>query len=217
MSSLCWNLSDGNLFDNNGEIHRLSRAAPRVIKDLESFLLVSHIVSDGKSLRGKGKATLDDFSLFLSFFLCLSLFFWTLTSARSIRHASPHFLPGKQRRHVHHQGNYTHHQLYNAAELVFGLGVALLFSLWPVGSARFIVSGLQPFVHGGFYITGFSITSPEEDFFFLNYALIQTCSAYEMCIRFLGSVVSLLLVTSCVIKWRRHAEKTGGKEFIVMF
>lgn len=34
--------------------------------------------------------------------------------------------------------------VYNAAELVSGLGIALLFSLWPVGSVHFIVSGLLP-------------------------------------------------------------------------
>lgn len=55
------------------------------------------------------------------FFPLLSLFFPLMyTSARSIGHASLHSLPSNQRRHVHHHSNYTHHQVYNAAELVFG-------------------------------------------------------------------------------------------------
>lgn len=71
---------------------------------------------------------------------------------------------------------------FTTAELVLGLGIALLFSLGPVGSVHFIVSGLDPaFVQGGFFITGSAITSPEEDF--LNYTLSQKCLTYEMCTR----------------------------------
>lgn len=45
-----WNFPDCNLFDNNGEICLFSCSVPTVIKDLDSFLLVSHIVSDGKKV-----------------------------------------------------------------------------------------------------------------------------------------------------------------------
>ena len=45
-----WNFPDCDLFDNNGEICLFSCSVPTVIKDLDGFLLVSHIVSDGKKV-----------------------------------------------------------------------------------------------------------------------------------------------------------------------
>ena len=105
------------------------------------------------------------------------------TSARSIRHASPLLLPRNQRRHVQHLSNYTHQQVYNADELVFGLGVALLFSLWPVGSVHFIVSGLLP------------LSTEASIELLLQLRHLRIFLNYDICTRFCERVVVLLLVT----------------------
>lgn len=189
-----WNLPDCKWFDNNGEIHLFSSSAPSVIKDLESFPLVSHIVSDGKSLRGKGKATLDEFSLSLfplSLPQALSLFFLnahlssvyparesTLSAQKSEEACSPlqqlYSPPGLQR-----------------SWISFWIRYSTAFLIMAYWLCSFHCFRTPAFVQGGFYITAFAITSPKEDF--LNYT--QKCLPYEMWTRFCERVVTLLSVT----------------------
>ena len=80
-----WDLPDCNLFDNNDEIHLFSSSVQGVIKDLESFLLVSHIVSVGKRFRVMEKATLNEFSLFLSRSLSIFLKYTPLLALSGTR------------------------------------------------------------------------------------------------------------------------------------
>ncbi len=92
-----------------------------------------------------------------------------------------------QRRHVHHRSNYTHQQVYNAVELVFGLGITafLITACW---LCSFHCFRTPAFIQGGFYITVFAITSLKSEF--LNYTHGQKCLAYETCIRSCGSHTS---------------------------
>lgn len=140
-----WNLPGCNLFDNNGEIHLFSSSVLEVIKDLESFLLVSHIVSDGKSFKREGKGH-PGWILTLSFpFFSHSLFLFLKSTPRLALSGTRvyAFCPEIK------GGMFTITATvlttsFTTAELVFGVGIALLFPLGPVGSVHFIVSGLLP-------------------------------------------------------------------------
>lgn len=85
--------------------------------------------------RGEAKATLDECSLPLSLFSTHCLFY-LLKAHLSV---SPEIRGGEV-----HNCSKNARQVYKAAELVLGLGEALLFSSRPAGSVCFTVSGLLP-------------------------------------------------------------------------
>lgn len=167
-----------------------------------------------KSLRGKEKATLDEFSLSLSPFSSILSLFFLHAHLSSLYPARESTFSGQKSE----EACSASQQLYSLP----GLQCSRI-SLWIRYSTAFLIMACwlcsfhcfrtPAFVHGGFYRTAFAVTSPEE---FLNYALSQKLLAYDMCTRFCERVVTLLLVTEVCVK-ETWSETKDLREVIVMF
>lgn len=158
----------------SSEIHLFSRSAPRVIKDLESFLLVSHIVSGGKKKfkrGGKGHPG-RTLTLVSSHSLSLSLLKHTPQLALFGTRVNT-FCPEIS------GGMFTSAAITDTTALQRSW-----ISLWIRHKAAFLIMSCwlrsfhcfraSAFVLGAFYRTGFAITSPKERIFLSPFFFLIT-------------------------------------------
>lgn len=158
-----WNLPDCDLFDERSEICPLSSSDLKGYKRFGTFSAGFTHCLWWETLRRKRPPWMNSSSR--SFFFSSFSLKWAPQFALSGTRVNT-FCPWIRRR------------LFTITAIILttrfiqrwiSFWIALLFSLWPVGSVHFIVSGLLPFIRGGFYITAFSMRSPMQDF--LNYTL----------------------------------------------